>query len=88
MQTMIRVENANCSYCMNAVKDDLLARPRVHDVQLSAVAGCLVVDHDHDDPAELVELLHQSLHGWEAASNGEIIEVTTASVISDRCEWH
>lgn len=88
MQTMILVQNANCSYCMNAVKDDLLARPQVREVQMNATAGCLVVDHDHDDPAALIALLHQSLHGWQVASNGEIIEVTTDSVISDQCAWH
>lgn len=88
MQTMIKVENANCTYCMNAVKDDLLARPRVHDVRMSATAGCVVVDHDHDDPSALIDLLRQSLHGWEVASNGEIISVNTTSKISEHCAWH
>lgn len=88
MQTLVRLHNANCTYCMNAVKDELLARPRVNAVQVSAAAGCLQVDHDHDDPSALTAVLRQSLHGWEAADNGEIISVTTSSEISEHCTRH
>jgi len=42
MRTLIRVDNANCTYCMNHVRDALLARPRVNAVRSSAVAGCWV----------------------------------------------
>lgn len=88
METMVQLEGANCTYCMNAVKDELLARPLVRDVHMSAVAGCLVVEHDHDDPSALVAVLRRSLHGWEAADNGEIVSVRTSSKISDRCVGH
>ncbi|HXH58165.1 hypothetical protein [Iamia sp.] len=88
MRTVIRVESANCSWCMNAVRDELLARPLVHHVQMSAMAGCWEVVHDHDDPSALVDLLQQSLHGWQVASNGEIVQVTTSPVVAGECSWH
>jgi hypothetical protein len=88
MRTLIRVENANCTYCMNAVRDDLLARPLVHHVHLSATAGCWEVDHDHEDASELIGVLEQSLHGWQVGSNGEIVEITTNPTLSDACAWH
>ncbi len=88
MHTLVRVENANCSYCMNAVRAELLTRPLVRHVQMSAVDGCLDVEHDHDDPAALIAVLTTSLHGWQAADNGEIVAVTTNSTLSTGCAWH
>ncbi|MFP5577568.1 MAG: hypothetical protein ACLGIZ_04935 [Acidimicrobiia bacterium] len=79
---------ANCSYCMNAVREELLARPLVHDVWQSATKGCLEVDHDHDDPGALIEILRRSLHAWEVADNGEIISVATTPEPMDHCPWH
>lgn len=87
MQTKLQVQNANCTFCMNAVKKELLERPLVNDVRSSATEGCWVVDHD-DDPAALIAILNQSLHGWNIATNGEIISVTTDSRISDHCSLH
>jgi len=88
MRTLIRVENANCTYCMNAVRDELLARPLVHNVHMSPTPGCLEVDHDHDDTSALTGLLERSLRGWQVESNGEIVEITTNPTLSDACAWH
>lgn len=46
MRTSVRVEHANCSYCLNAVRDELLAGRLVHDVRMNATAGGLEVDDD------------------------------------------
>jgi len=88
VRTLIRVDNANCTYCMNDVRDALLARPLVHAVRSSAVTGCWELDHDHDDLAAITNLVRQSLHGWEVADNGEIIMVATTPEVRDRCAWH
>ncbi len=88
MRTLIRVDNANCTYCMNAVRDALLARPLVHAVRSSAVAGCWEIDHDHDDLDAITNLVRQSLHGWEIADNGEIIMIATTPEVRDRCALH
>jgi copper chaperone CopZ len=85
MRTLISVENANCSYCMNAVRDELLARPLVHHVEMSPRAGCLEVEHDHDDPSALVGLLRQSLHGWRVTDNGEVVMVMTKPGLAHVC---
>ncbi len=88
MRTRIEVENANCRYCVDAVRRELLARPGVHRVEVSSTAGCLEVDHDHDDPAALIELLHRSLHGSQVADNGEVVMITIDPVVTYDCSMH
>lgn len=88
MRTLISVPNANCTYCMNDVRDALLARPLVNAIRSSAVAGCWEIDHDHDDLTAITELVRQSLHGWEVADNGEIIMITTTPEVRDHCAVH
>jgi copper chaperone CopZ len=88
MRTLIQVQNANCTYCIGAVREELLARPRVHHVEMSLTAGCLEVDHDHDDPAALVELLRQSLHGAQVADNGEVVMIMTDPELTQECSLH
>lgn len=77
-----------CTYCMQDVRGALLARPLVHRVRMDAVAGCLEVDRDHDDPMVLTGLLRQSLRGWEIAGNGETIMISPTSEPSDGCASH
>lgn len=84
----MRVENANCEYCMNAVRKELLARPMVHDVRMHVAQGCWEVEHDYDDLSAITELLRTSLRGWVVESNGEIMMVATTPEIADRCAWH
>lgn len=66
----------------------LLDHPLVHGVRMNAEAGCLEVDHDHDDVSALTGLLRQSLRGWEIAGNGETIMISATSEPSDGCSWH
>ena len=87
MRTVVHVENANCTYCMNEVREELLARPLVHAVHTSATAGCLDVEHD-DDPSALTDVLRRSLHGWQVADNGEVVSVRTMPELADHCTIH
>lgn len=75
MQTIVGLANSNCSWCLNTMSDRLAARPLVRSVHLNAASGCLVVEHDHDDPAALVAEIHDDLRGWEVGDNGETVMV-------------
>lgn len=88
MRTLVHVENANCTYCMNEVREELLARPLVHAVHASATAGCLEVEHEDDDPSALTETLRRSLRGWQVADNGEVVSVRTMPELADHCTVH
>ena len=88
MRTLVRVSGANCTYCMQDVRDELLVRPRVQEVNLWIHESCLEVVHDHDDAGAITNLLRRSLHGWEVADNGEIVMVVTAPEPIDRCHRH
>ena len=85
MKTLIRVQNANCPDCLNAIQDTLMARPLVRTVHVHAADGCIEVEHDHDAPDELVELLGSSLRGWQMAGNGEIMQVPTNPAVAHVC---
>jgi len=85
MKTLIRVQNANCTDCLNAIQDTLTARPLVQTVHVHAADGCIEVEHDHDAPGELVELLGSSLRGWQMAGNGEIMQVPTNPAVAHVC---
>jgi hypothetical protein len=52
---------------------------------MSITAGCVGVEHDHDDPTALVDLLRGSLRGWEIAGNGEIVQIGTEAELADVC---
>lgn len=75
MRTVVGLANSNCAFCLNLMSGRLAARPLVRSVHLDAAAGCLVVDHDHDDPEALVAQIHDDLRGWEVAENGERLMV-------------
>lgn len=86
MRTLIRVEHANCTHCLNAIEDALMARSLVRAVRLHAADGCIEVDHDHDDPGALVELLQKSLRGWQMAGNGEIVQTPSIPSVAHVCQ--
>jgi hypothetical protein len=88
LRTVVQVETANCPFCINDVRDRLLADPRVHSVRLSATAHCWDVDHDYDDAQTITHVLQQWLHAWEVADNGEAVMVTTTPQPADGCRWH
>jgi hypothetical protein len=50
------------------VRDQTLVR----HVDVNQVAGCLVVDHDQDGPATLIQAIRHHVRGWDQADNGEI----------------
>ena len=75
MRTVVELANSNCTWCRDAMIDHLNARPLVRQVHVNATTGCLVVDHDHDSPAALIEEIHDDLRGWELAGNGERVMV-------------
>ena len=88
MKTLIRVDNANCPDCLNEIQEALMARSLVRSVHLHAADGCIEVDHDHDAPDELVELLGTSLRGWQMADNGEVMQVPTTPAVAHVCHLH
>lgn len=88
MRTLIRVENANCTDCLNAIQETLLARSLVRSVHLHAADGCIEVEHDHDAPDALVELLRTSLRGWQMADNGEIMQTPSIPEVAHVCHVH
>lgn len=75
MKTVIGLANSNCSFCLNAMAERLAERPLVNAVHVNASAGCLEVDHDHDDPEALVAKIHDDLRGCVTADNGEVVMV-------------
>lgn len=85
MKTFIRLDNANCSDCLNTVSAELTDRPLVNSVELSATSGCLEVDHDNDDPQALLDVLNSSLHGFVLADNGEVVYVQSGAKLSPTC---
>jgi hypothetical protein len=87
VQTIVQLANSNCIWCLNAMAHQLRARPLVRRVHLDASAGCLVVDHDHDDPGALVAGIEHDLRGWELAGNGEVVMVDLAVHEESRCRW-
>lgn len=88
MHTLVRLDNANCTFCLNDAREELLRRPLVRSVTMSATAGCLDVEHDHDDPAVLGRILREHMRGWQVAGNAEIVMVPVDVEQSDRCRWH
>jgi hypothetical protein len=88
MQTLVRVEGANCPLCMNDARDRLLADPLVHEVRMHATAHCWEVDHDYDDTSVITDALRRWLHAWEVADNGEVVMVTTTPEPTEVCRWH
>lgn len=72
MRTLIELGNSNCPWCLNSMVDDLRASPHVFGVRSNAAYGCLEVDHDLDDPADVVVIIRDDLRGSIQASNGEV----------------
>lgn len=82
MLTELRIDGANCSYCLNDTIAALRAAPGVRKVDTSAVSGCLAIDHDGVAPATLVELVRQHLHGV-ALAGAEIVMVSVDPLVVD-----
>jgi len=59
----------------------------VRQVRVDSTAGCLVVDHDCDDPIALVAEIHDDVRGWELAANGEAVMVDLDVHEESECRW-
>ncbi len=88
MRTQLSVERSNCTFCIQNVVEALMERPRVERVQTSAVPACIVIDHNCDEVAALQGVIDRLLHGFEAASNGEIVMITTSAEVRSTCPHH
>lgn len=87
MQTVIQLQNSNCGRCLDIMSNRLLARPLVRQVHVDASTGCLLVEHDHEDPGLLVAQIHDDLRGWELADNGERVMVDLDVHEESQCQW-
>lgn len=85
MRTLIQLHNANCAECLNAIQDQLRGQHRVATVHLDAAHGCIEIEHDHDDPDVILELLRSRLRGWRMAGNGEIVQVPETPELTHVC---
>ena len=81
MHTNLRVDGANCSFCLNDVVDHLRTVDGITSVESSVSEGCIAIEHDDLDVAELVETIGTSLHGVTMAAN-EIVMSPIDPIIS------
>jgi copper chaperone CopZ len=81
MHTNLRVDGANCPFCLNDLIDHLRTIDGVTSVNSSISEGCIAIDHDDLDVAELLDTIRSSLHGVAMASN-EIVMSPIDPVIS------
>lgn len=88
MKTVVRIENTNCTYCLDDVRKVLLASPRVRTVEMGATTGCLDVEHDYEEVSAITGLLRDSPLNWDVADNGEIVMVAPTCESSGRCALH
>ncbi|MGH9066113.1 MAG: hypothetical protein ACRD0J_01105 [Acidimicrobiales bacterium] len=70
----------------------MLAHLRSHEsvsrAELRAGRGCIEVDHDTGDFAELLEGVRADLRGWRQADNGERVMIDLDVHPSSMCPFH
>jgi len=69
MHTNLRVDGANCPFCLNDVIDHLRTIDGITSVESSISEGCIAIEHDDLDVAGLVDTIRNSLHGVTFAAN-------------------
>ena len=84
--TLVQLTGANCTYCIAETTQILASRPQVEAVRLSSSKGCVEIEHNCDDLAALCEVIASTLHGWDVASNGEILMMETSFKVMDTCD--
>ena len=88
MRTELRVDGANCPFCLNDVIDQLRQMNGVSSVDSSIIEGCIAIDDDDLDPRTLVNVVRSSLHGVAMSAN-EIVMSSIDPVIAVRhCTHH
>ena len=81
MHTNLRVDGANCPFCLNDAVDHLRTIDGITSVDSSISDGCIAIEHDNLDLAELLGTIRTSLHGVTMAAN-EIVMSPIDPVIS------
>ena len=81
MQTNLRVDGANCPFCLNDVIDHLRSVDGITSVDSSISEGCIAIEHGDVDVAGLVDMIRTSLHGATFAAN-EIVMSPINPIIS------
>jgi copper chaperone CopZ len=83
MQTMLRIDGANCSTCFNQAVDDLARLDGVRHVHGSVAGPCIEVDHDVDIET-ITAVIRNRLHGVEMYAN-EVRMVPLEPVVISSC---
>ena len=86
--TEMVIDGANCPYCLNATLDVLRSETGVSNAQLSALNGCLVVEHENLDPHVLVEIVRSNLHGTAEWGNETVMIRIDPEVAEIHCSHH
>ena len=76
MHTNLRVDGANCPLCLNDVVNHLRTIDGITSVDSSISDGCIAIDHDDLDMAELIDTIRTSLHGVTMAANEIVMSPT------------
>lgn len=83
--TEIRIEGANCPFCMNETLAAIRREPGVVDARSSMSTGCLVIDHEHLPVDHLIELVKAHLHGVAFSSNERVMVAVDPTVAELHC---
>jgi len=81
MYTNLRVDGANCPFCLNDVIDHLRNVDGITSVDSSISQGCIAIEHDDLDVAGLINTIGTMLHGVIMAAN-EIVMSPIDPVVS------
>ena len=85
MQTTLRVDGANCSFCFNEALDDLGRIDGVRAVHGSIGRSCIEIDHDDAALDVITATVRDHLHGIEMFSNEIRMVPLDAVAVSTPC---
>jgi regulator of cell morphogenesis and NO signaling len=87
MQTMLRIDGANCPTCFNETLEDLARLDGVRSAHGSVAGPCIEVEHDV--PIETItEAIRDRLHGIEMFANEVRMVPLEPVVMAVPCEHH
>jgi copper chaperone CopZ len=85
MLTKLRIDDANCSFCLNDIIDRLREVDGINSVDSSIAEGCLAIDHELTE-SDLVAWIGGSLHSIAMASNEIVMNSVVPSISLLPCE--
>lgn len=85
--TVIEFHGANCPWCLNNMLDHLRSHESVVSVRLRSGTGCIEVEHDAADFANLLSGVQTDLRGWRQADNGERLMIDLDVHPSSACPF-